>query len=84
MKEEPSTAPVAMAVDCGLPAIIATIGTIVSGREVPSAASRLPVAPVPSFSRYPAHSTALVNSSAPITIAIMPAASRMIKLTMII
>ena len=48
MKEEPSTAPVAMAVECGLFAIIATIGTIVSGREVPKAARRLPVAPVPS------------------------------------
>ena len=43
---EPSEAP-----------MIATIGISVSGIAVPTAASMLPVAPSPSPSRCPAHST---------------------------
>ena len=43
----------------------ATIGIRVSGIAVPTAASRLPTAPSPIASRWPAHSTALVKSWAP-------------------
>ena len=60
---EPSTAPVATESAAGEWVASATIGTTVSGSDVPSAASRLPVAPVPRLSMWPAHSIALVNSS---------------------
>ena len=43
---------------------MAMMGTSVSGRAVPTAASTLPTAPSPSSYRRPNHSTALVKSSA--------------------
>ncbi len=58
-------APIATAFASGSPSITATIGISVSGIAVPTAASRLPTAPCPNASRWPAHSTALVNSNAP-------------------
>ena len=58
-------APIATSSEPSAPPMIATIGISVSGIAVPTAASRLPIAPSPSSSRWPSHSTALVNSSAP-------------------
>ncbi len=43
---------------------MATIGIMVSGSAVPTAASTLPTAPWPSFSLPPRISTAFVNSDA--------------------
>ena len=42
--------------------MMAMIGISVSGIAVPTAASRLPTAPSPMSSLWPAHSTAFVNS----------------------
>ncbi len=78
---EPSTAPVATDAAEGCPLTSATMGTTVSGREVPSAARRLPVAPLASFMRKPAHSTALVNSSEAVTMSRRPPAKRRAWLT---
>ena len=47
------------------PKTIATSGIIVSGSAVPTAARTEPTAPSASPSRWPNHSTAFVNSSAP-------------------
>ena len=58
-------APTATSSEPCSPPMIATIGIRVSGIAVPTAASTLPVAPSPSPSRWPAHSIAFVNSSAP-------------------
>ncbi len=80
-KAEPSTAPVATDAAEGWPPTSATIGTTVSGSDVPSAASRLPVAPLASFMRKPAHSTALVNSSEAATMSTRPPPKRRAWLT---
>ena len=69
-------APTATASASGPPRTIATTGTVVSGSAVPSAASRLPVAPAASFRRNPAHSTALVKSSAATTMSTSPPTKR--------
>jgi hypothetical protein len=67
MNGAPSMAPIPISpADCGsLPAKtaprIATIGIMVSGRAVPTAASTLPTLPWLSPSRSPRISTALVN-----------------------
>jgi hypothetical protein len=61
----PMIAPTATSSEPAAPPRIATIGIRVSGIAVPTAASRLPVAPSPRPSRCPAHSTAFVNTSAP-------------------
>ena len=61
----PMIAPTATSSAPSAPPMIATIGISVSGIAVPTAASMLPVAPSPISSLLPAHSTALVNSSAP-------------------
>ena len=58
-------APIATSSDPSAPPMIATIGISVSGIAVPTAASRLPTAPWPIASRWPAHSTAFVNTIAP-------------------
>src|SRR3712207_5697595 len=50
-------------------ATMATTGIMVSGRAVPTAASTLPTAPAPRFSRSPQISIALVNRAAATTIA---------------
>ena len=73
----PNTAPMATASADGACVTSATTGTTVSGSDVPSAASRLPVAPLARRMRNPAHSTALVNSSdATIRISALAANSR--------
>ena len=64
-KGAPMIAPTATSSEPSAPPMIATIGISVSGIAVPTAASMLPVAPSPSPSLLPDHSTALVNSSAP-------------------
>jgi hypothetical protein len=61
--------PISLAASAALPParaapIRATTGIMVSGRAVPTAASTLPTAPEPRFSRSPSISTALVNSAA--------------------
>ena len=61
----PMIAPIATSSDPSAPPRIATIGIRVSGIAVPTAARRLPVAPSPSPSLCPTHSTALVKTSAP-------------------
>ena len=61
-KGAPMIAPTATSSEPAAPPMIATIGISVSGIAVPTAASRLPVAPSPSPSRWPAHSIALVKS----------------------
>src|SRR5688500_17396796 len=58
-------APTATSSAPSAPPTIATIGISVSGIAVPTAARMLPVAPSPICSRWPAHSTAFVNSRAP-------------------
>jgi len=67
MNGAPTIAPIATS-SPSAPASRATTGIRDSGSAVPTAASRLPTAPCPRSSRWPNHSTALVNSSAPPTI----------------
>ena len=69
MKGAPSMAPTPTSslTFAELPANIATRGTIVSGRAVPTAANMLPVTPSENFSLLPRDSMALVNISAAIT-----------------
>jgi hypothetical protein len=72
----PMMAPSATSLEPSEPSRMAMIGISVSGIAVPTAARMLPVAPSPSPSRLPAHSTALVNSSAPARITAKLAASQ--------
>ena len=72
----PMIAPIATSSAPSAPPMIATIGISVSGIAVPTAARMLPVAPSPISSRCPAHSTALVNSSAPARMTAKLTASR--------
>lgn len=60
----PTTAPIATCPDSS-PERIATTGIVDSGSAVATAARMLPTAPCPRLSRVPAHSTALVNTTAP-------------------
>src|SRR4051794_2014659 len=64
MKGAPTIAPIATC-SPSAPASTATMGMTDSGRAVPTAAITLPTAPSPRLSRWPAHSTAFVNSTAP-------------------
>ena len=61
----PMIAPIATSSEPSEPPMIATIGIRVSGIAVPTAARMLPVAPSPTSRRWPSHSTAFVNTSAP-------------------
>src|SRR3712207_6631300 len=77
----PSMAPTPMSPAVLLPvksdAIMATTGMEVSGRAVPTAASTLPTAPSPRFSRSPRISTVLTNKAAATTTATSDSTSSM-------
>src|SRR5215203_3934645 len=75
MKGAPTMAPIATCSDSP-PARTATTGISDSGSAVPTAASRLPMAPSPRSRRLPAHSIAFVNRIAPPMISANAAASR--------